>query len=615
MVIIAFFCVAAVKMEAQAFKLPDYDSCKQQKDTCAPPKLTVIDHLERFALRGNLLSKLLRSVMVFENKHPPKDTTKVSEQKYIGSNQKYIRQIQIIVLGPFGYSVTDQYGHRINGLERLGDNVHYNSRNWVVADKLLFKAGQKIDPLKIAESERLIRQSPYIVDARISLRPIPNSTDSMDVWVIAQDVFNLGASLSGDPSKPNGNLEVTDNNFLGLGQKMDNSIWFDRQYSQHFKYSGSYSVPQIAKTYISSEVHYNTVNYDRTIGFSFNRPFYSSTTKWAGGLDVEFIHQAYNVALPDSNSYAGMHDYNTKDFWLGYAFNINETSPLKKSQIVVSGRVYSINYDYQSVFPDDLNHNFQNDLLCLAGIGFDHREYYKDHYIFAFGKTEDIPLGYLFSFNTGPDRSQFYSRWYTGAKVSYGWNNSSLGYMYLSVESGGFIHQNNIEQGVINTELFYFTNLLPVGPWQWRQYLMNRFTLGYNRRPGELISINGQYGLSKFNAPNLTGTQRWVNNYEADLFTTFNPFGFRIVLVFYLDDALIGDHNKTVLQSRLYEGYGIAVRFKNEHFTFNTLELGFHYFPEGVYVGGNAYNFSSSAGSNFQFQDFSFTEPYTAGFK
>jgi hypothetical protein len=587
-------------------------------DTASKSKdVTVIDKLEKFAKKDNLLAKLLRSVMVFESKKQVKDTTKVSEQKYIDLENKFIHNIDIVILGPFGYSVTERISRPINKLQRFGDNIHYPTRTWIIKDKLLFKVDDRIDALKIAESERLIRQAPYIVDAKITLSQSHTSNDSVDVMVIVQDIFNYSAGLAGDPRRPSGDFSVTDINFLGLGHRLDQKVWYDPQYSQHFKYSGSYNVSQIGNTYISGELHYNTVNYDKKTGFSFSRPFFSSTSKWAGGLDAEYIHEAYNVTLPNNNNYAGMHDYTTQDFWLGYAFNLNE-SPFyrfKKTQLIVSGKVYNINYINQASNGDDLNHFYQNDRLYLAGIGFTHREYYKDRYIFAFGKTEDIPIGFLLTFNTGPDIGQFTKRWYNGAKAAYGFNNSTIGYFYLSAETGGFINGQNIEQGLINTQLIYFTNLLPLGKWRIRQYIINHYTLGYNRRQGETLMISGSAGIPRFNAPGLTGTQRWANNYEADFFTPWKPFGFKMVFVAYMDDALLGDHIHTVLSSRLYQGYGIGVRFKNEHFIFNTLEIAFRYFPEATQIGGNPWKYVSTGAPNFQFQDFQFSEPFTAPFR
>ena len=595
------------------------------KDTAtahqAPPvhkKARIVDVLQRFALKDNLVSKLLRSIMVFDKKSPPADTTKVSETKYENYECRIVRNIEIVVLGPFGYSTSEKYGRQIQRLQRLGDKLHYNTRHWIIKEKLLFREGDQIDAVKISESERLVRQSPYIVDDKIYIDSIPGDHDSVDAIVIVKDVFDYTGGASGNPAVPNGNANITDINFLGLGQAVSASVSYDPQYASPYGYSGSYTVPQIANTYISGQAHYNALNYNRNYGMNLSRPFFSTTTRWAGGADIELNHTAYQVTLPDSNAYSGLHDYSTSDFWLGYAFPLNESSlyRFKKSQLILSGRFYNVNYFNQKKIPADLNHFFSNETFYLAAIGFTHRDYYKDHYIFAFGKTEDIPLGYLFTLNAGPDFFRGAMRWYSGTKASYGWNNSSLGYMYLSAETGGFLNSNQIEEGVINTEFMYFTNLLPIGRWQCRQYLYNQYTIGYNRQPGEALTINGGLsGLQQFNSPTVNGTQRWSNNFEADFFSPWKPLGFEIVLVAFIDDALIGNHDVTILQSHLYQGYGAGVRFKNEHFIFNTLQLSFHFFPDAGLANARSWVYNSTGHPDFSFQDFQFSEPFMAAYR
>jgi hypothetical protein len=586
-------------------------------DTVKPRKMTLFGSLKYYSTKQNLPGRILHAILKNEQPPNPKDHKKVSEDRFVNLEQKYIRNINIIVLGPFGYSVTEKFGHDINVIQRLGDNIHFTTRTWVIKDKLLFKNGERVDALKTAESERLIRQAPYIVDARISFDPVPGTNDSLDAVVIVQDVFNYTAGASADPKKPNGDLGITDINFLGLGQRFDNKIWYDKVYSQHYKYSGSYSVSEISNTYIAGEVHYNTINFDKKIGLNLSRPFYSTTAKWAGGLDVEYVHEAYNITLDDKIQYTGFHNYGTQDFWLGYAFNLNN-KPLyrfDKSQLIISGRSFNITYFDQDGAHENLNRVFHNDVLYLGGIGFTHRDYMKDKYILGFGKTEDVPLGYLFSVNTGPDIGQFFSRWYIGTKAAYSIYEPKAGYFYLSAETGGYLDGTNLEQGVINTQLFYFSNLINVGNCQLRNYVRNRFTVGYNRNPGEILTINGNDGITRFNAPALSGTQKWVNNYEADFFSPWTPFGFRFVLVFYMDDALIQTAGRSIFQSRLFQGYGIGIRFKNEHFIFDAFELSFRIFPDGAAFGGNDWKYAGTGIPAMQFQDFQFSEPYVAPFK
>jgi hypothetical protein len=587
---------------------------RHEKDSC---RENLMQRLERFALKDNLVSRLLRSFFVFDHASAPPDTTQVSDKKYKAYESRIIRHVEIVVLDPFGYSVSDTSRKKIKKRpQRWANTFHYRTRNWIIENKLLFEEGDSLDAYKISESERLLRQSPYLLDARIITKAVPSSQDSVDIMVIAQDVFSIGAAASGDPLHQNGTVTLEDRNFIGLGQRLYNQIWYDPTYKDNWRYSGQYFIQEIAKTYITGELHYFTTDNDRRTGFSFNRPFYSPTAHWAGGIAMDFHKQDYSLPLTDSTQLQGTHNFRNDDIWAGYSFKprIGECYEEKKSQIIVSGRIMRTTYEHPGPYESELlNHTYQNEITYLASVGYSFREYYKDRYIFGFGRTEDIPLGYLFTLTGGWDKAQTYERPYGGAKVSYGWNNSSLGYMYTGIETGGYLHDHKVEQGVISAQFLYFTSMLPVRSWTIRQFLWTRFTLGYNRLPGEQLDINSPNGLRVFSSP-LRGTQRLVSNYEMDIFTPWKPLGFKIVGVLFADFGLIGDHAHPVLQSAVYQGYGLGVRIKNEKLIFNTFELSLHFYPNAKLADAKDFTISHTEQIFYRFQDFQFSEPYIAPF-
>ena len=99
---------------------------------------------------------------------------------------KIIRQVNIQVLDPFGYSVTDSVPKRINLAQKAGNRAHITTRKWIVQNRLLFKANDTINPLALSESERILREAVFVNDARVFISPTP-SRDSVDVNVIVID--------------------------------------------------------------------------------------------------------------------------------------------------------------------------------------------------------------------------------------------------------------------------------------------------------------------------------------------------------------------------------------------------------------------------------------------
>lgn len=79
---------------------------------------------------------------------------------------------------------------------------------------------------------------------------------------------------------------------------------------------GSYLVPSIKNSFVSTAVYYNTSPDTFTNGIGINRPFFSPLTKWAGGVDYFF--RGSNVATDGSivESNLGLR-FNDLDIWLG----------------------------------------------------------------------------------------------------------------------------------------------------------------------------------------------------------------------------------------------------------------------------------------------------------
>ncbi|RYD73713.1 MAG: hypothetical protein EOP53_19605 [Sphingobacteriales bacterium] len=274
----------------------------------------------------------------------------------------------------------------------------------------------------------------------------------------------------------------------------------------------------------------------------------------------------------------------------------------------------TLNFIDKNKLRTDVAELFHNETVYLGSVGYSFREYYKDRFIFGFGRTEDIPLGKQAVYTAGISNVDGIKRFYSGIKLSYAKTHSSLGYLYSSIETGGYLHNKDVEQGVVGLQILYFTNLIPVGRWQIRQFWLNRFTLGYNRKPGEQLNINEGQGLRVFASDRIGGTQKLVSNYELNFFTPYTPLGFRIVPVVFVDFALIGTKDNPFYNSRFYQGYGLGVRLKNEHLVFRTFQLSLHYYPGAKDFGTKEFKYFHTEHSYYSFPGFEIGAPYTLGF-
>lgn len=93
-------------------------------------------------------------------------------------------------------------------LFRAANKLHIRTRVDTIRSQLLFHSGEAYDPRKFAETERLLRQSRYLYDAKI--RPIAFHDGKVDVEVVTRDVWttNPGASFGRTvaPAAPDSSL-------------------------------------------------------------------------------------------------------------------------------------------------------------------------------------------------------------------------------------------------------------------------------------------------------------------------------------------------------------------------------------------------------------------------
>src|SRR5690606_36370358 len=162
-------------------------------------------------------------------------------------------------------------------------------------------------------------------DARILPIDSLSSGESVSLQVLTQDVFaySFGMDFYGANG---GSLELTYNNFLGLGHQLTNQISLNRNFpEQRFGYGFTYRIPNIRRTFIRSEANFIR-NYEyRLTNVSVGRDLISPEIKYAGGVDIgrEFRQQRFYVPgrENDVDTLQSTHSY--QDLWFGKSFPVN----------------------------------------------------------------------------------------------------------------------------------------------------------------------------------------------------------------------------------------------------------------------------------------------------
>lgn len=523
---------------------------------------------------------------------------------------KIIRQITITTLDPFGYSIGDTISASLNILSRTGNRLHIKTQPGTIRNLLLVRKNQPFDPLLVKESERLVRSMNYITDVSFFVQVAPESPDSVDIFIRELDSWSLipGGSISASRH----NFKLRENNFIGLGHTFQNGMVWNPS-TGDVAYRMEYYVPNIRNTYINSTLQYGTDEYGNFIkNFAVDRPFFSPLAKWAAG--VNFSQLAQKDTIWSNNA---MHfKYNAQDYWAGSSMPVfrGNSEYSRTTRFVSAARFIRVRFLEKPAETIDTLRFYSDENFYLAGIGVTTRLYVKDKYIFKFGITEDVPIGKVIGLTGGYQKKNSLGRYYIRARFSSG-RYYSWGYLSSNIEYGTFLRTSKAEQGVFRVGANYFTNLIEIGQWKFRQFVKPQFIAGINRIDYDSLTINNEYGLRGFSSPELSGISRLLFTSQTQFYAPWNFIGFHFGPYFNFSLGMLGDAAKGFSGSKVYSQIGLGVLIKNDNLVMNAFQLSISFFPVIPGKGNNILKMNSFQTTDFGFRDFEIGKPAPVVFR
>ena len=569
--------------------------------------------MEKRGITRDLYNFMFRDVY---NSRANQEVSKIDENPFTEFEGRVIRSIAVRRLEVFGPSVYDTLRKPGNWFERVANRLHTDTREGVIKRSfLLFKEGEGIDPEKLRNNERLLRTSNIFHDARIVVIPDRLDPRGVDVLILTQDVWSLIPD-GGVGGLNNFQLNLEQRNFRGLAHSFTNGIRYDGNAPyQRFEALSRYRIPYIGKTFITGEGGLLWLRDQKIGSLDLYRPFLTPETKWAGAFRLSYNALRNRVFLGtngDSTVVFPLH-FSLADLWVGRAFKLNflnNPDMLRRARLIVATRISDYNYTRRPEVTADTNQLYQNSRSVLFSVGFTNRDYRRDLLIYGYGRTEDVPIGYLAQLISGYESTEFGRRMYSAFKLARGaYLGKNSGYLYTLINLGGYFRPRSVEQGVLGVEANYFSPLLALGKSNFRHFINFRYTAGLNRFNNEYVSISNRNGITGVNSDFLRGTKRFTFGAESVFFSPFNFIGFRVAMFGFANFGLIKSlPNKNLFDGPLYQGYGFGFRLRNENLTFNTVQIRFGWYPN---IPGNRQplRFEFSGETPLRFNDFNFDRP------
>jgi hypothetical protein len=576
-------------------------------------------NLQRFTRRKTIAG---RAVQAFFRLSRPREEDHgldavLLNRQFDQHNFKIVRRVLITPFDAFGYSLNDSLRQPRTFLEKSGNAIHIRTAQSRIRQLLLFRPGQPLLPQALAESERLLRQTDELLDARVLVNELTASRDSVDILVYTTDVFSINAGFD-VRSATEAIVTAGDRNFLGLGHQLDNRYQYGRDLPQTWGYEGTYQVP--FRNFVYAKGYYFNEFESHSGGVSVQRDFYSPSARWAGALSSDAIN--LRIVLPrDAPPREGeqpnfqFRSYTSQSLWVGRALRLRsyDLGYENPGRLIIAGSVRHEDHTTNPTnSPDDRTRT-----TMLGTVGYSVRRYYKDKYLFGFGRTEDVPAGTLLSFTAGYENNAVSPRHYFDARIATAGYSVRQGYLYGSINFGTFkrVGRGGWEQGLLTSQVLYFTRRYRLGSYQIRSLVSTRLTAGFNRYPAEVLlsGLGGVAGAVRGFQPQgqVLPTSRFVASYEGTVYTPLSLLGFRMAILGFADMAFINQRiggGSPFGAEPPYTGFGIGFRFRNELTVLRTFQILLGFYPRGQITPNGLRLFETSRDS-YQFSDFSFGQP------
>jgi hypothetical protein len=334
--------------------------------------------------------------------------------------------------------------------------------------------------------------------------------------------------------------------------------------------------------------------------FAVDRPFFSPFTKWAAGVNFTRQFRKDSIRASDSLFVLRRFKFNMQDYWAGIAMRIfkGNTENSRSTNFISALRFIRIRYLEKPIEMFDSQQLFSNEDFYLASFGISTRKYVQDKFILNYGVPEDVPIGKVYNLTGGYQEKNNTGSLYFGARISFG-NYYPWGYLSSNFEYGTFLQASQLHQGMLSVSVIYFTGLLEIGKWKFRQFVTPQLTIGINRFPDDSLSLNDGYGLDGFNSTVLSGTSRLLFTLQTQSYTPWNFIGFRFGPYLVYSLGMLGDA-KGFKYSSVYSQIGLGVLIKNENLVLNTFQISIAFYPLIPGIGQNVFKINSFKTTDFE---------------
>ncbi len=351
---------------------------------------------------------------------------------YGQSGPLVVGEIEIIRNSIFSEAETDSTFGALALVRRTMNNLHVNTREYVIRKELLFTGGELYRPALLDETERNLRELGFLNQIRVTA--VDTTADGrVNVRVEVRDSWSLKTNLTYSRSASGDtrwNVSLSEVNFLGQALTMGAGMGADENSSFH---SVWFRKRRVTKAGLEVGVDYSQREDGHYRNIFISRPFYAlgdrlslETRAWDSLGDVRYFlsnagpagadptaEESLYVLLPkhqkqlEISSLVRLSPQNEGRVWrLGVGLEIKDSEMDVGRQ---SGWVLSddreVSLDYLTEPYDPFAREQGVTVYPFIWLRTQGRTWTEANYVLQYGPTEDIPMDWSLSLKSGPTGS------------------------------------------------------------------------------------------------------------------------------------------------------------------------------------------------------------------
>lgn len=546
--------------------------------------------------KKGLLGKLARSITT-DTTHD--DNLVRIDYLYRRYRGRIIRKIEVRSVD-FGVPINDTSKSFKNKLTRLADNFHRTTREYVIRKNLFFDVGDKLVPILLADNERHLRDQPYLNDVNIVVKSVLGTRDSVDIVVLTKDVLSIGGKFKMS-SIQKVETSVREDNFGGLGDKVELGAFYDKDRANNVGFGGEYVMRNIQGSFIDGQFGFrdyaNAFNtfekQEKTIYTRFTKPLVNPYMKWTYALEAAW-HK--NVNLYDTDSLFNMdnrYQYYNIDAWVGFNRSAAKLSRLNRpddnDRLRMLFGLRFLHNEFHTIpikYETEYYYQYADLTGILAAISIFRQDFYKTQYVYGFGRNEDVPEGIDLSLTGGWTNKNNRVRPYVGLDLGLNYFSRKKNYYNYTIRIGGYQYQNKWEDISILGNIEFFSRLRKLGKrWKQRTFITAGITTQIKKQLAEPLLLESVFGLPEYQDIHLGGDHRLTLKAETVMFNNWQLFSFRFAPFIFGNASLLTPVGEPIIKTKFYNTLGAGLRSRNESLVFGTLELRGYFFPNRNFDG------------------------------